>query len=782
MKLDFNGNWKFWTDDKNKISVCLPHDAMQHSKRSKTALSGGAGAYFEGGIYTYEKTFAAPEEWARKALYLEFGGVYRNSKIYINDTLAGEWAYGYSKFYVEITQYLKIGAENTVKVIADNSAQPNSRWYAGGGIYRPVHLIVKNKEHFELDGISVKTVSLNPAKIAVKAAYSGGNAEYVVIYKGNTVATASGESVEIEVPNAKLWSAEEPNLYMLKAVLKNGDEVCDIEEIIFGIRMLEWSTKGFFVNGKNVKLRGGCVHHDNGILGARSYPEAEERRVRIIKDAGYNALRSSHNPMSEDMISACDKLGMYVIDETFDMWYMRKNKCDYALDFEKWHDKDIFQMVQRDKNHPSVIMYSIANEVSEPYSEKGLKTGKSMVDYIRSLDDTRPITGGFNLMVMNNASKGKGIYKEDGGRNRKPSKKQKPTSSTLFNMIANMVGTLMNRFAGSKGADRVSAPMLDYLDIVGYNYGSGRYYKDRKDHPERICFGSETFPQDIVKNWKAVTELPYCIGDFMWTAWDYLGEVGLGAWTTEKVIGFSLEKPYPWLLSQSGAIDVIGTVGAEAKLAATVWGLEEKPYIGVRPCNHPHEKINKMVWRGTNAIDSWSWENCDGNKVEIEVYSTAEQIELMLNGKSFGKRKVKGYIAKFKTKYVPGTLEAVAYSNGKEITRTALRSATGKTQLEAYFEEDKLKVGQIAFVDIALTGANGIVRANCDEEVTVSVENGELLALGSAQPKSERSYLDGTYKTYYGKALAAIKATNKGTIKVTVKTKTFQSQATIEVE
>lgn len=552
----------------------------------------------------------------------------------------------------------------------------------------------------------------------------------------------------------------------------------------FGIRMIEWGPKGLFVNGKSVLLRGGCFHHDNGILGAAAYAKSEERRVRIMKENGFNALRSAHNPASAALIDACDKYGMYLMDETFDMWYNRKNKYDYGLDFDQWWRKDTAAMVERDYNHPSVILYSIGNEVAEPHEEKGVNAGREQIGFIHGLDKTRPVTCGVNLMILGRAAKGQGIY-QDGEQNTASSgkrpKKEGGNASLAFNIMASFVGTGMNNGGNSPKVDAVASPFVDSLDIAGYNYGSGRYPLEEKQHPNRVIFGSETFPQDIYKNWEMVKKYPYLVGDFMWTAWDYLGESGIGAWSYTG--GMPFNRPYPWLLAGAGVIDILGVPDASCKYAAMVWGLLDKPVIGVRPVNHPGVRVSKSVWRGTNAIESWAWAGCGGNKAEIEVYAQAASVELLLNGKPIGRKKLRAYKAMFKTAYAPGTLTAVAYdAGGKEVSRGELRSAVGKLHIQAEPEEKVVQAGEIVYIPISLAGENGVVESNNDRMLSVTVDGGELLAFGSANPCTEERYDAGKFTTYYGRALAVARAGTAGSLRLIVTDGTLMGQAEVIVK
>ncbi|MCM1541889.1 MAG: glycoside hydrolase family 2 protein, partial [Blautia sp.] len=673
-KLSFNEDWVC-----NGVPVTLPHDAQILEKRDPEG-NGGHG-YFPGGIYTYEKCFEAPVCWEGKKVIAEFEGVYKNASVSLNGERLAFHPYGYTTFTVEL-KGLRYGEKNTLTVEADNSKLPNSRWYSGAGIYRPVWLYIGGEGDIAYRGVKITTLAIHPAKIRVETMVCGGQASVgevsVEILDGEkAIASGSGADCELAVPDAGLWSEEVPKLYTCR-VSTGSDAV----EEKFGIREITWSNKGLFINGKETLLRGGCIHHDNGILGAATYDESEWRRVRILKEAGFNALRASHNPASRALLEACDFYGMYVMDETFDMWYNRKNKYDYGCDFEKCWQEDTAEMVARDYNHPSVILYSIGNEVAEPSQEKGLQYAKKMSDLCRRMDKTRPVSCGLNLMIMSRAVKGNGIYqdgemevKADTGKQKKQDGKQ--NASLAFNIMASFIGSGMNNAANSAQADKIAAPVMELLDIAGYNYASGRYQKEGKLHPDRVIFGSETFPQDICKNWAMVKEYPYLVGDFMWTAWDYLGEAGLGAWSYTG--GMPFNRPYPWVLAGTGVIDICGTPDGSCRYASTVWGLEKAPRIAVKPVNHPGERVSKSVWRGTNAIESWSWDGCDGNRAEIEVYSDSASVALLLNGKPLGKKKIKDCKAVFKTGYAPGTLTAVAYSaDGRELARNTLSSASGR--------------------------------------------------------------------------------------------------------
>ena len=769
-RLDFNHGWQFHKKGfTNSVAVTLPHDAMIHEQRKPDGPGGSGHGYFPGGVYVYEKTFTAPADWADKTVSLLFEGVYKNASVTVNGKDAGGRPYGYVPFTICLDGLLNYGGKNTVVVTADNSQLPNSRWYSGSGIYRPVSLLVGEKAHIQWQGVKVTTLSYAPAKIRVDTDATAGEIAVEILDGKTVVASGTGSSCELDIPNAKLWSDETPNLYTCRVTLTQGGKVVDEVTEAFGIRVIEWSNKGLFVNGKSILLRGGCAHHDNGILGAATYAKSEERRVRIMKENGFNAIRSSHNPASEALINACDKYGVYLMDETFDMWYNRKNKFDYGCDFHDWWERDTAAIVERDYNHPSVILYSIGNEVAEPFEDKGVQAGKAMIDLIHHLDPIRPVTCGVNLMIIGRAAKGQGVYQDGEQNTASGGKKQKEggNASLAFNIIASFVGTGMNKGGNSPKVDAITSPFVDSLDIAGYNYGSGRYPLEEKQHPDRVIFGSETFPQDIYKNWEMVKKYPYLVGDFMWTAWDYLGESGIGAWSYTG--GMPFNRPYPWLLSGAGVIDILGVPDASCKYAATVWGLTDKPVIGVRPVNHPGVRVSKSVWRGTNAIESWAWKGCDGNKAEVEVYAQADSVELLLNGKSLGKKKLKECKAMFKTKYAPGTLTAAAYdAAGKELSRSELSSSSGPLRINVEPEDKTVEPGEIVYIPVTLVGENGVVESNADRKMTVTVKGGELLGFGSAQPRTEERYDTGSFTTYHGRALAVARADKAGTLTISV--------------
>ena len=762
-------------------NVTLPHDAMLGEERLPDNPSGSGGAYFSGNAYLYEKSFEVPLEWRDKKVIFQFEGIYQTAVVYLNHQEAGKVFNGYTIAEIDADSFLQYGSQNLIQVEVDNRNQPNSRWYSGAGIYRPAWIYLAEKDGMKLHGVKIRTVSYSPAQIEVSVSAGRGTPEITILDGADEVAKARGNRVTIDIPDAKLWSDETPNLYTCHVELHE-EGLDDVWEETFGIRKLEWSPEGFFVNGRSVLLRGGCIHHDNGLLGACGYEEAEWRKVRLMKEQGFNAIRSSHNPCSQSMLEACDALGMYMMDETWDMWYRHKTKYDYAAFFRDNFKSDLHTMADKDFNHPCVIFYSIGNEVGEPASEEGLAVEKEMVEYLHSLDSDRAVTAGLNLTIIANAAKGEQLYDGEGGMNAGESNatEMPKMDSAMFNQLAQQIGIGMNHAADSDEADAAVTPAVELLDIAGYNYASGRYPLEGEKHPGRILFGSETFPQDIGQNWEMVKKYPYIFGDFMWTAVDYIGEAGIGAWSdSADAMGFG--NPYPWLLGGAGVIDLLGNPDGQALYAKTVWGLSDVPLIAVRPVNMSDETTTRSVWRGTNAFPSWSWRGCEGRQALVEVYAEGAEAELIINGKTVERKKLEAKKACFDTVYEAGEIEAAAYDeNGTEISRSRLTSAEGELHIRIIPETQAVK-GKLLYVNINICDEKGVVESNADQKMRISVEGGELLAFGSANPRTEESYLTGEFTSFHGRTQAVIRVGNEEKLKICVTTEKEQAEVSFEI-
>ena len=760
-KISFNEGWLFGRlNEESRREVTLPHDAMIGEKRTAESAGGKNTGWYEGHDYVYEKTFSVPDEWKEKHIVFEFEGVYRNAKVYINGQLAGGRAYGYSNFYVNADKFLEFGKNNVIRVEAFNSDQPNSRWYSGAGIYRPVWLYVMPSSHIQLNGIKIKTLDYEQPGVRISVNTSGaGDVKIEVLDGGKVIAMAKLSSAgtaeaELSLPTARLWSPEDPYLYTCRVTFGE-----DVAEEKFGVRVMECTAeKGLTINGKRVILRGACIHHDNGILGSVNHPFADERKIKLLKEYGYNAIRSAHNPTSKATLEACDRLGVLVMDEYVDMWYIHKNKYDFASYFADEWKKDLVSMVEKDYNHPCVVLYSIGNEVAETGQKKGIALAAEMTKYLHTLDD-RPVTCGINIFFNLLYSLGFGIYsdkKADAELSAK--KKKKSVGSEFFNDLAGIFGaTTMKIGATLPGCNAKTKDAFAAMDVAGYNYGIMRYMRDFKKHPQRVILGSETFCADARKFWLIAKEHPALIGDFVWAGIDYLGEVGVGSWENADYAPEFTGGP-GWVSAGSGRLDLNGRPLAEALYTRVAFDLDPIR-VGVVRADMAFEKHSPSAWKLSSAWESWAWEGCDGKKTMVEVYTTCPRAALYINGKKVGEKKVgKNARAYFKVTYASGELVAAGLDkSGREVCRTTLKSPSKDTILAAIPENELISRDQLCYVKLRYTDKDGIWKPLARGDIGVKVEGGELLALGSACPYNEQGYLGDTTDTYFGEALAIIR-------------------------
>lgn len=755
--------------------VTLPHDAMLSEPRTALAEGGLNVSWFEGRDYVYTKKWDVTQEQLARHNVLEFEGVYRKAEVFVNGKKAAFRPYGYTNFYVELDGLLHAG-ENTVEVIARNADQPNSRWYSGAGIYRPVKLWSSPKKYIPLNGVKIRTVSISPAVIAVTVKTSvPGDVQVEILDGGRVVASATGSgSFQLEIPNGKLWSVEHPNLYTARVTFGE-----DADEETFGIRSLTWGNDGMKMNGERIILRGACIHHDNGLLGAACHPDALERRLRILKENGYNAIRSAHNPCSKAALEICDRMGMLVMDEYIDHWYIHKTKYDYVEFFDQFWKQDMTDMVDKDYNHPCVILYSTGNEVAETAQPRGIALAKEMTQLLHSLDSTRPVTCGINIFFNFLNSIGFGQYSDEKAEKEaaKAAKakaagkkaKEKSTGSKFFNDMAGILGAdFMKLGATLHGSDVTTRKAFAAMDIAGYNYGEKRYKKDLKKYPHRLILGSETFCSDAYRFWELAKDNPRLIGDFVWSGFDYLGEVMVGSWEFAEYAK-NFEAGLGWMTAGSGRIDLTGKPLGEALYTRVAFEQAQGPFLAVRPLCHDSKRHSPSAWKMTNAMPSWSWQGCEGKKAHVEVYARAAQVELLLNGKSAGKQSMKNNcLFTFRVPYENGTLEAVAYdASGKEMGRCALKTAEAETVLQAVPEETQVKPGHLCFIRLQYADAQGIVKPAERGLLDVTVEGGKLVGLGSACPYYELDYRGSKADTYYGEALAIVEAGSEGTVTLT---------------
>lgn len=755
--------------------ITLPHDAMLAERRSETAAGGTNTGWYEGYDYLYEKEWIPDVSWAGKRVILELEGVYHRAEVWVGEQQVMFRPFGYTNFYTDLSSYLKMGEKNCIRVIARNADQPNSRWYSGAGIYRPAVLWVGEDAHILLNGIRIRTLSIHPAKIEVTVKTSRPGPIQVEIYDGKaSVITAKAESngtevLVLDVPDARLWNVETPHLYSCRAVFGE-DEYCQN----FGIRTLSWGEEGFCVNGSRVILQGACIHHDNGLLGAVCDPDAVERKVRLLKETGYNAVRSAHNPCSKALLDACDRQGMLVMDEYIDHWYIHKTEYDYVPFFEEWWRGDLADLVDKDYNHPCVVMYSTGNEVSETAREKGISLMREMTDYLHGLDESRPVTCGINIFFNFLSSIGFGVYsdkkaKKEAMKAEKAQKagknsRKKAVGSQFFNNLAGLLGAeFMKRGATLHGCDVKTRKAFANMDIAGYNYGIYRYLHDLKKYPNRLILGTETFCNDAYRFRELAKKHPRILGDFVWAGMDYLGEVMVGSWEYSDYAR-RFDGGCGWVSAGSGRIDLTGKPLCEALYTRVALEKEKGPYIGVCPVNHTGDRHSPSAWKMSNAVASWSWRGCEGRPANVEVYARAAYVVLSVNGREVGRKQMKGdCIARFSCSYENGRIEAAAFDESQqEIGRTLLKTAGEETVLLAEPEQTEVHAGHLCYIRLRYADSQGITKPLARSGIKVEAEGGTLLALGNACPYNEKGYLSDETAPYYGEALAIVRAGSGG--------------------
>ena len=746
--------------------VTLPHDAMLAEPRTALSAGGTNTGWYEGYDYEYRRTLTVPENELADTHILEFEGVYHNAEVWLNGQKAAFRPYGYTNFYVDCAPYLHAG-ENELRVIARNADQPNSRWYSGAGIYRPVQLWKARGAHITLNGVKIRTLSLQPAIVEVRVKTTApGTVRLTVDDLPAMQQESDGEAVfTLTLDNARLWTPETPNLYTCRVSFAD-DEVTET----FGVRKVEWGTDGFLLNGKRYIIQGACIHHDNGLLGAVCDPDAVARKVRLLKENGYNAIRSAHNPCSKALLTECDRQGVLVMDEYIDHWYIHKTEHDYVDYFNDWWRQDLTDMVEKDYNHPCVVLYSTGNEVSETAQKRGIALTKEMTDFLHGLDDSRPVTCGVNIFFNFLSSIGFGVYSDEKAKKEaeraekakqrgEKAAKKKAVGSQFFNNLAGLLGDeFMKRGATLHGCDVKTRDAFANMDIAGYNYGIYRYKHDLKRYPQRLILGSETFCNDAYKFRELAKQEPRLVGDFVWAGMDYLGEVMVGSWEYADYAE-TFDGGPGWVSAGSGRIDLTGKPLGEALYTRVALEADNGPYIAVCPVNHTGDRHSPSAWKMTNAMPSWSWTGCEERKANVEVYARAARVELVLNGHTVGSKTLKNdCLARFSIPYESGTLEAVSYDAADhEIGRCKLQSAGSTTRLTLDAEEPTVKPGHLCYVRLRYTDENGITKPLARGNIQVQVRGGTLVGLGSACPFNKHSYLDSETDTYYGEALAIVR-------------------------
>ena len=754
----FDFNWKFALGDYPTASTCnfddngwrildLPHDwSIEGSLSPKNATAGGGG-YFPAGIGWYRKKFIVPDTWQKKCVTIYFEGIYMNSEVFINGKSLGVHPYGYSSFHYDIAPFLNFNQENIISVRVDNSQQTNCRWYSGSGIYRHVWLLVTDQIHIKHWGVAISTLNADHKKAIVevktilknetnelqnivlstqlidKYEKSAGNNEVGV----EMLPMSEKEVVQkIMVIDPTLWTPDTPYLYHAQIKILQGYKTVDMTQTAFGIRVTNFSAEnGFQLNGKKVLINGGCVHHDNGCLGAAAYDRAEIRKVELLKSAGFNAVRTSHNPPAEAFLDACDRLGLMVIDESFDGWKASKTPYDYSLYFEDWAERDVQAMVLRDRNHPSIIMWSIGNEVFERKKPEAIEIARMLADAIHKIDPIRPVTSAMTA------------WDEDW---------------------------------------EIFDPLMAVHDVCGYNYQLHRAQSDHKRIPARIIVQTESYPKDAFFCWDLVQDNSYIIGDFVWTAIDYLGESGIGRWYySGEVTGEHWERDlFPWHAAYCGDIDLIGRRKPISHYRNLLYNNSEKLYMAVREPEPEPLEIKLTMWSVWPTWESWTWPGYEGKDLQVEVYSKYPNVRLYLNDKLIGEQpttKEQEYKATFSLPYTPGLLKAVGAEGDKEMESTTLQTA-GKTA-EIKLTTDKTEIlanGQdLSFVTIEITDKDGILQPNAENRLHCKIEGpGVIAGVDNANIKDLDPYIGNTRKAWHGCALVVIKSTQSaGEIRLT---------------
>jgi len=775
------------------VAVTLPHDALIGAERDPSTPGGHTNGWHPGGAFEYRKTLAVNAADAGKRFLLEFDGVYRDAAVYINGALAGQWPTGYSRFSVRIDEFLKFGADNEIRV--ECRAHLDSRWYAGAGIYRDVFLHVKEPIHIAQDGVTITTPDVTAEMAIVEVTVTATNGALTAASPratvtlrdpaGVEVATRStpmtlrpGESgaarLRLPLPNPQRWSVDTPNLYAAYVTLtpEGADTPSDAITTAFGIRTIQYDAqRGLRINGETVLLRGACIHADNGPLGAVCVLAAEERRIVKLKAAGFNAIRMSHHPASSALLDACDRLGMMVMDESWDMWTSAKSDFDASYTFPQWWERDLEALVAKDRNHPSVIMYSIGNEIPELGAPDGGRWSRILAEKVRSLDPTRPVTNGVNGFVAAIDMVIAGMARQREAMAAAAANGEGGGVNTMMAQISDQ----MNMISAHPAVTARIEESVEALDIAGFNYGDGRYEVDAEEYPHRVIVGTETFPNRIAHNWELVKQLPNVIGDFTWTGWDYLGEVGIGS------IGYPGEdgqivRPmsagYPSLTCYAGDIDITGFRRPMSYYREIVYGLRAEPYLAVQRPEHFGKPQLRGPWAWSDSVASWTWERFTGKPAIVEVYADADTVKLLLNGvevaeATFGEQMP--YLASTEVTYAPGELVAVTYRDGIETGRAALRTAAAEVKLAVTPEREAGSVADLAYLDIALADTTGIVHTDKDRPVTITVTGaGELVAIGSGNPRTPEPFTGPTRSTFDGRAIAIVRPTRPGEITINV--------------
>ncbi len=748
-KLSFDRAWRFrlgdppathWQDpnDAGWRTVDLPHDWSIELERLPDAPSQASGGYFQMGRGCYRKTFEASPDWAGKHVSVEFEGVYMNAEVWLNGNLLGRHPYGYTTFTCDLTPHLKPAEDNVLLVTVDNDCQLNSRWYSGSGIYRHVWLLVASPVHVAHWGTYVTTPDVTSKRATVRAEVTVANESdtdenatllcHVVTPEGLVLDTAERQitigagqresvTAELAVPSPMLWSPETPHLYQLETELAQRGKVIDMETTAFGIRTLRFDPEvGFLLNGQETKLRGGCVHHDNGVMGAEAHDRSEERKVELHKASGYNAIRCAHNPPSPAFLDACDRLGILVIDEAFDCWREGKNPYDYHLAFPDWWQRDLDSMLYRDRNHPSIVIWSIGNEIGERNgSSDGAWWARALADHVHAVDPTRPVTAAICTVGAD---------------------ADWPTTDSVFAA----------------------------LDIGGYNYQERQYHADHTRHPQRLMAGTESTAGEAFEHWMSVEQLPYVIGDFVWTSMDYLGEAGIGRVYYDPELKSFLGE-YPWHQANCGDLDLCGFKRPQSYYRDILWSAGSPLYIAVHDPGPGDAEPKLTYWGWPDVWPNWTWPGHEGETFKVDIYAACDKVELRLNGQSLGVQPTgpsERFISTFAVPYQPGALHAIGYRDEDVVAEHEIHTVGSPVGIRLTPDRSDLTAdgGDLSFVTVEVVDRAGRVNPQADNTIYFTVlGEGTLAAVGSGDPKSTESYRGHHRSVYRGRCLAVVRTT-----------------------
>ncbi|HYW69914.1 MAG TPA: beta-galactosidase GalB [Pyrinomonadaceae bacterium] len=757
--VNFDQDWRFHLgdvaaakdtdfDDSQWRQLNLPHDWSIEGQFDENNPAGTGGGALPGGLGWYRKTFSVPAGAKGKLVFIEFDGVYRNSEVWINGQYLGKRPYGYSSFQYELTPFLKYGSPNNVIAVkVDNAQQPNSRWYSGSGIYRNVWLTTIDKLHVDQWGTYVTTpaVSEQSANVAIVTRVRNESANRAPVSLANIIYDANGREVAraveknifadagqvevrqtIAVAHPALWSDERPYLYKVVSELQQNGRTVDRYETPLGIRTFVFDIdKGFLLNGKPVKIRGTCNHHDLGALGAAINTRALERQLEMLKAMGANGLRTSHNPPAPELLDLADRMGFIVMDEAFDVWKQEKTKFDYHLDWDQWHRRDLEDMVLRDRNHPSIFIWSIGNEVAEQWTENPAagQIGKELSEIVRGLDKTRPVTSACNNVSEQNTSIASGGLDLVG-----------------TNYQHNKIPEFQKMFPGRPIIGTETTSALQTRNSYDMPSDKIRRWPERWDLP--LKDGNKDYSCSAYENcstpwgstheetWKIVKKYPFFSGMYIWTGWDYLGE----------------PTPYPWpaVSSYFGIIDLAGFPKDSYYMYQSEW--TNKPVLHL----FPH-----WNWKPGDEVDVWAY------------YNDADDVELFLNGKSLSVKRKQGddLHVQWRVPFAAGTLRAVSHKNGRVILTDEVRTAGAPAKIILSADRSSIKADgtDLSFVTVKVVDRDGTLVPRADNLITFELNGpGAIAGVDNGSEISHESFKANHRQAFHGMALAIVQSKGKG--------------------